>query len=101
MTALLTPVVSACTNAETRSQSRTNATLLAFARVAYREQNGSYPANLDGLTPDFVDKIPTDPLCNEILFTSDAKGYSLTIQDPVKIYDVAVTTPDRRKQRQC
>ena len=36
---------------------------------------------------------------DEIVFTSDAKGYSLTIRDPAKIYDVTIATPDRRKER--
>lgn len=99
MAALLTPAVNACTNAATRSRSWNKAARLAFALAAYRHQHGGYPTKLDQLTPNFIDKIPTDPLGNDILFASDAKGYSLTIRDPAKIYDVTISTPDRRKER--
>jgi hypothetical protein len=98
MAALLTPAVNVCTNAETRSKSRHEAARLAFALAAYHHQHGSYPTKLDQLTPNFIDKIPTDPLGNDIVFASDAKGYSLTIRDPATIYDVTVSTPDRRKK---
>ena len=99
MAALLTPAVNACTNAETRSRSWNKAARLAFAVAAYHHQHGSYPTKLDQLTPNFIDKIPTDPLGNDIVFAPDAKGYSLTIRDPAKIYDVTIATPDRRKEQ--
>jgi hypothetical protein len=98
MAALLTPAVNVCKNAETRSRSWNKAARLAFALAGYRHQHGSFPTRLDQLTPNFIDKIPTDPLGNDIVFASDAKGYSLTIRDPAKIYDVTVSTPDRRKE---
>ena len=99
MAAMLLPAVEASTRAETRAVSHINATRLAFALAAHRLDQGGYPRKLNELAPRYIEVVPKDPIGNDIKFATDAKGYTLTVADPAKIYDVVVCTPDRKNDQ--
>ncbi|MGE0609356.1 MAG: hypothetical protein AB7O62_19850 [Pirellulales bacterium] len=61
MTAMLIPALSAATDANYRAVARCRVIDAALAAELYRRQQGTFPAKLDDLVPEFMPAVPLDP----------------------------------------
>jgi hypothetical protein len=62
LTALITPAADRCAAAAEEADAWRHLGRLALALEAYRIKKGNYPATLDDLVPDFLPRVPADPL---------------------------------------
>jgi hypothetical protein len=96
---MLTPAISAASEAEDSWRMRWQVTELAFALAAYRADHGTYPATLAELKPKYVQKVPTDMFNGEadLHYTRKGGGYRLYSVGPNGIDDGGRGYADREK----
>ena len=59
---------------------------IASALSTYYAQNFAYPSSLQELVPDFIDKLPVDPLAKKpYLYQAEGDSYVISVFDP-KLY---------------
>ena len=87
VTGLLTPATGKAFDAVARILARRDALVAAIAAERYRQPNGSYPAKLDDLTPDFLPAVPTDPFSGQPL-------RMISGPEEVVVYSVGVNGSD-------
>lgn len=61
LTSLIVPYLNNCVRSAAETDSARQLVRLAVAVLAYRSQNGKEPEKLDGLVPDYLDRVPLDP----------------------------------------
>lgn len=68
---------------ELAARASPDAVLIFAASVAYRDKYGTYPASLDELVPDYIDKLPQSPF--------DHKDYLFrTQEDSMEVYAIGI-----------
>ncbi|HUU86100.1 MAG TPA: hypothetical protein VM243_21595 [Phycisphaerae bacterium] len=61
-----------------RTVTSSNATIVTVALSAYRHDHGEYPASLDELVDEYLDRMPLDPYVDEPLhYRRDGEGFVL------------------------
>jgi hypothetical protein len=75
---LLVPAVMQVFEAENRVRMRRLTTITGFAILEYRATNGTTPASLQDLTPDYLPMVPQDVYTGEALkYTTDGANFKV------------------------
>lgn len=101
------PALAAASNAESRAIDQRQLVTLAFAAEAYREKHDKYPARLDELAPQFIDKIPQDLFLEQpyryetdgLDFRIFGAGFNFEFDDAVDGLDNVVSTAGWKIER--
>jgi hypothetical protein len=76
--ALLLPALNAALSAEHRNEAKLTLVKLGLALADYRDQHQRFPNSLDQLAPQYVEKIPLDPMWGDpFIYKKTDHGYLL------------------------
>jgi hypothetical protein len=75
---LFLPALNAAIEAEDRQNTMLELTRLAAALAVYRAEHGAYPASIDELRPQVIERLPVDALSGKVfIYKRQAEGFLL------------------------